>query len=122
MSKKVLIIDDEPDACQLLKLHLEKKGCVVNVAHTMSDGIEKLVDTEPDLVFLDNRLPDGRGWAMAVKMQKQFPDMKIVLLSGFEMPPYPLTLGLEFARLEKPVRLSEIDVFADQPVAEQHRK
>jgi DNA-binding NtrC family response regulator len=117
MSKKVLIIDDEQDACHLLQLHLEKKDCVVTCAHTMSDGIEKLVDTEPDLVFLDNRLPDGRGWAMASKMQKQFPDMKIVLLSGFEMPPYPLALGLEFSRLEKPVQLSEIDAVIDQPVA-----
>jgi two-component system sensor histidine kinase/response regulator len=122
MSKKVLIIDDEQDACQLLQLHLEKKDCVVTCAYTMSDGIEKLVDTEPDLVFLDNRLPDGRGWAMAAKMQKQFPDMKIVLLSGFEMPPYPLSLGLEFARLEKPVKLSEIDAFISQPATGQDQK
>lgn len=117
MPKKVLIIDDEPDACTLLQLHLEKKDCEVTIAHTMSDGIEKLVDREPDLVFLDNRLPDGRGWAMAAKMQKQFPDMKIVLLSGFEMPPYPLALGMEFSRLEKPVQLSQIDAFINQPIA-----
>lgn len=113
MTKKVLIIDDEQDACQLLQLHLEKKNCSVTCAHTMSEGIEQLVSTEPDLVFLDNRLPDGRGWAMAAKMQKQFPDMKIVLLSGFEMPPYPLALGMEFSRLEKPVKLAEIDRFID---------
>jgi two-component system sensor histidine kinase/response regulator len=119
MSKKVLIIDDEQDACQLLQLYLEKKDCVVTCAHTMSDGIEKLVDTEPDLVFLDNRLPDGRGWAMAVKMQKQFPGMKIVLLSGYEMPPYPLALGMEFSRLEKPVQLSQIDQVINQPVSEE---
>jgi DNA-binding NtrC family response regulator len=119
VTKKVLIIDDEQDACQMLQRHLEKKNCAVSCAHTMSEGIEQLIATEPDLVFLDNRLPDGRGWAMAAKMQKQFPDMKIVLLSGFEMPPYPLTLGMEFSRLEKPVKLSEIDRFLNQPIAEE---
>lgn len=118
MTKKVLIIDDEPDACQLLKKHIEKKGCEVATAGTMTEGIDKLVETEPHLVFLDNRLPDGRGWAMASKMQKQYPDMKIVLLSGFEMPPYPLSLGLQFERLEKPVQLADIDAILSQSVVE----
>lgn len=111
MPKKVLIIDDEQDACLLLEQYLVKKNCEVRCAHTMAEGIDQLEALQPDLVLLDNRLPDGRGWAMAAKMQKVYPNMQIVLLSGFEMPPYPVALGLEFSKLEKPLDLAKIEPF-----------
>ncbi len=61
-NKKVLIIDDERDFCILLKSYFIRKKYTVYLSNFLSDGMQLLTDIKPDIVLLDNNLPDGLGW------------------------------------------------------------
>ena len=60
MKKKVLIIDDEKDLCNLIKEILERWNFSVDCAYTLKEAGEKLRQ-QPAIVLLDNNLPDGSG-------------------------------------------------------------
>lgn len=110
MKKNLLVIDDDADGSALIKAHYSKKDCHVETAATLKEGIEKMNESTPDVLFLDHNLPDGLGWAMAAKMQKVFPEMKIVLLTAFDAPPYPVSDGdAGYTKLEKPFTLATLD-------------
>lgn len=110
MKKNLLVIDDDMDGSMLIKAHYTKKDCSVETAGTLKEGIDKMNENPPDILFLDHNLPDGLGWALAAKMQKTFPEMKIVLLTAFDAPPYPVSdTDMQFIRLEKPFTLEKLD-------------
>lgn len=62
MSKTVLVIEDDPDLCELLEYHLSRNGYRVSVWRSLQNGIEKLNEIRPDLILLDVMLPDGDGF------------------------------------------------------------
>ena len=82
MKEKVLIIDDEIDFCSLMKGYFMKKSYEVWVAYTIQDGLFKLCDFNPDILVLDNNLPDGDGWEVVEKVVELFPHIKIFLISA----------------------------------------
>lgn len=106
--KKVLIIDDEVDFCLLMKQFLVRKQFSVEMAHTLAEGLEKLQDYHPDLVFLDNNLPDGTGWENAFKIMRSNPELKINLISAFKNMGVPME-GDQVRVLEKPVSFSALE-------------
>jgi len=107
--KKVLIIDDEIDLCILLKDYFSRKNYQVNVAHTLYDGKELLDTFCPDILFLDNNLPDGVGWPMAPVIASDFPSIYIVLISAFH-PSLPLMPdSARYMVIEKPITLSDLN-------------
>jgi DNA-binding response OmpR family regulator len=109
MKKKVLIIDDELDLCFLLKMHLISKQYDVEMAYNLKDGLLKLDSYEPDVLFLDNNLPDGHGWENLGRIRKEHPLVKINLISGesayFVRPPDNKNVCV----MEKPLSGKEID-------------
>jgi len=60
MKKRVLVIDDEKDFCELIKNILAKENFLVDCAFTLGEAEEKLRE-HPQIVLLDNNLPDGFG-------------------------------------------------------------
>jgi DNA-binding NtrC family response regulator len=60
MKKKILVIDDEKDFCELLKNILVRENFIVDCAFTLEEAAGKLREN-PQIVFLDNNLPDGSG-------------------------------------------------------------
>jgi len=58
MSKKILIIDDEPDVMKMVVYRLKAKGYEIFTAANGKEGVEIAVIQEPSLVILDYRLPD----------------------------------------------------------------
>lgn len=60
MKKKVLVIDDEKDFCELIKNILVRENFVVDCAFTLEEAEGKLRE-HPQIVLLDNNLPDGSG-------------------------------------------------------------
>ena len=107
--KKILIIDDETDLCLLLKDYFTRKHYEVFVCHTLSEGKIAFEDLTPDILFLDNNLPDGIGWSIAPEIAQAHPSTYIILFSAFhpELPVMP-TDAL-FRVLEKPISLNELD-------------
>ncbi len=110
MQKRVLIIDDEVDLCLLVRKHLNNKGHIVYVAHTLEDGMKKLSSLVPDTLILDNHLPDGLGWTMVDKLHSQYPDMHITLISAYGTPKELLfPEDMDITILDKPLSIADID-------------
>jgi DNA-binding response OmpR family regulator len=111
--KKILIIDDETDLCLLLKGYLTRRHHEVTVANNLFEGLSKAMEIRPDVVFLDNNLPDGQGWDKAVWFQSQFPGLHIILMSAFNSAPKFLQDPARVHILEKPVSFSMLDKTLD---------
>lgn len=110
--KRVLIIDDEIDLCMLIKSYLSKKNYEVHTAHSLSDGIRKLETVSPDVLLLDNNLPDGMGWKEAAGIQQKFPSMNITLISAFQIPnDLKEQIDGNINILEKPISLTDIEKY-----------
>lgn len=65
MTAKIVIIEDDHDILEVLKLYLEKEGYHVKYAMTIEEGWKTIGDFSPDLVLLDVNLPDGNGFELA---------------------------------------------------------
>jgi DNA-binding response OmpR family regulator len=107
--KKILIIDDETDLCLLLKSYLTQRKHEVSVANSLGEGMSKAVEMNPDVVFLDNNLPDGQGWEKTGWLQEHFPTLHIILMSAFKSAPANAVNQLRVHILEKPVSFSMLD-------------
>ncbi len=69
---RIVLVDDEKDSLDILKLMLEDIDCdleVVGVAENVEKGIILIQQTNPDLVFLDIRMPDGSGFDLLDRIQ-----------------------------------------------------
>jgi len=105
---KVLIIDDEEDLCLLIKTYLSRKDCEVFTANSLSEGLKKLNDLLPDILFLDNNLPDGLGWENAERILKQHPQIQLHLISAYNPP--QIKESIPVTRVwEKPISLRDLD-------------
>lgn len=63
-SKRILIIDDEPDIVLLLKSRLESHGFNVESAYSGEEGLEKIKDFNPDVILLDVIMPFMSGYTV----------------------------------------------------------
>lgn len=108
--KKVLIIDDEVDFCFLLKTYLAKKNYEIVLANTLEDGMHLLQSETPDIVFLDNNLPDGLGWDKVEYICSSYPAVELNLISA-----YQYSQNSSASRLlkvwEKPLDLQRLDQY-----------
>jgi len=107
---KVLIIDDEKDLCLLIKAYLSRKNCEVHTAYTLTEGLQQVAQFSPDILFLDNNLPDGLGWEKAENIIQQYPNIQLHLLSAFN--PSQTIVRLPVTRVwEKPNSLRGLDKY-----------
>ena len=107
--KKVLIIDDETDFCLLLKNYFVRKNYEVHISHTLSDGMHTLESIHPDILFLDNNLPDGLGWEKAEFITQHYSKTQVNLISAYQ---YNSSLTEQFPSVkiwEKPINISELN-------------
>ena len=68
-SKKILIVEDEADIAQLVKLYLEKDGFRTTTARTGIDGLKMIKTDRPDMVILDLMLPEMDGLEICKKIR-----------------------------------------------------
>jgi DNA-binding response OmpR family regulator len=61
-NSKLLVIDDDPALCQLLKAVFSRVGATVVAAHDGHQGVSMVQEERPDLVILDIRMPHLNGW------------------------------------------------------------
>ena len=106
---KILIIDDEQDLCILLKDYFDRKNYHVFISNSLADGKQQLVNIRPEVLFLDNNLPDGVGWDSAVEIASAFPGTFIVLISAFHPQIPHMPHAARFTVIEKPFTLHDLD-------------
>ena len=103
--RKVLIIDDEEDFGMLMKRFFSQKNYDVYVAYTISEGLKLLDEHMPDIIFLDNNLPDGYGWDKTDYILSTYPQTQLNLISALNVPK---TSSSSFRILEKQMLLKEL--------------
>lgn len=109
MKRKVVIIDDEEDFCLLMKYYLSKKNCEVNISHTLAEGINMVGYHHPDIIILDNNLPDGLGWSQAKNILKKSPKANLFLISANNTTTKAEEIKHNFQVIEKPLSIKQID-------------
>jgi DNA-binding NtrC family response regulator len=107
VTRKILIIDDETDFCLLLKSYFVRKKYDVYLSYSLDQGMKLLEQVKPDIIFLDNNLPDGFGWEKVDDIKKTFPDIELNLISAYENEP-PITSFTDIHVWEKPLQLNEL--------------
>lgn len=83
-TKKVLIIEDEGDMCLLLNILLNGKEMELEHVKNLSAAQEYLEQHQPAVVILDNKLPDGFGVDFISFIKKNYPAIKIIMISGYD--------------------------------------
>ncbi len=84
MSKKVLIVDDEPDVVTYLTTILKYNGFTPLSADSAHSGLETVKKTKPDLILLDIMMPKESGISMYTQLKEdnRFKDIPVVIISG----------------------------------------
>ena len=70
MATKILVVDDDPNICDLLKLYFENEGYEVKTASDGAEGVSFFKMYEPDLVLLDIMLPKKDGWQVCREIRE----------------------------------------------------
>lgn len=83
-TKKVLIIEDEGELCLLLNILLDSEDMELDHVKTISAAKDYLKKIQPNVVLLDNRLPDGFGVDFISFIRLHYPSVKIIMMSGFD--------------------------------------
>ena len=79
---RILIIDDEPQIRSMLTLMLERDGYEVVEAPDGVEGIKVYRQNPADLIITDLIMPNKDGIGMIIDLKKEFPDVKIIAMSG----------------------------------------
>ncbi|MBN1688522.1 MAG: response regulator [Candidatus Omnitrophica bacterium] len=83
MSKKILIIDDEPELCESMCHCLREAGYKSYFALDGKAGLEMIERIIPHLVLLDIRMPGKDGIEVMREVVSRFPNLVIVVMTGF---------------------------------------
>ena len=77
----IMVVDDEKNICELMRLYLEKEGFAVTVANNGSDAISLIRQSRPDLVLLDIMMPVIDGWEVC-RQVREFSTVPIIMLTA----------------------------------------
>lgn len=83
-TKKVLIVEDEGEMCLVLNLILDGKEFELDHVQNLLAADQYLQKNKPEVVILDNQLPDGFGVDFIGQIKKNYPAIKIIMISGFD--------------------------------------
>ena len=81
MAKKILIVEDEANIRELLRLYLEREGYVVIEAENGVEGIKLWKSEKPDMLLLDVMMPVMDGWAVCKEIRAES-DVPIIMLTA----------------------------------------
>jgi two-component system response regulator VicR len=84
MANKIMVVDDEPDVVDLVKLVLESDGFDVVTAYSGKEALEKIVKDMPDLVLLDIMMPGMDGWEVysRIRANPKTKDIPVAMLTA----------------------------------------
>jgi len=106
---KILVVDDDQNICELLRLYIEKEGFEVTIANDGRKAIELFDAQNPDLIMLDIMLPELDGWQVCREIRKKSKCPIIMLTAKGEV--FDKVLGLELGAddyVVKPFETKEV--------------
>ena len=108
-NEKILVVDDDANICELLRLYLTKEGYQVTVANDGEEGLEKFNAVKPDMVLLDVMMPRMDGLEVCRRIRKAGNTPVMMLTAKGET--FDKVLGLELGAddyLVKPFSFDEL--------------
>lgn len=123
-NQKILIVDDDQNICELLRLYLAKEGYETLIAHDGEKALELFEQNKPNMVLLDVMMPRMDGWEV-LKTIRQYSQVPIIMLTaraeerdelqGFELGvdeyiSKPFSPKILTARVEAILRRSKVAV------------
>ena len=106
---KILVVDDDKNICELLRLYIEKEDFTVELAYDGRHALELFESFAPDLVLLDIMLPELDGWQVCREIRKHSKCPIIMLTAKGEV--FDKVLGLEMGAddyVVKPFETKEV--------------
>ena len=109
MARQVLIVEDDHNIADLLRLYLEKEGYEVTIAPDGLKGVESFRSSHPDLVLLDVMLPGMDGWSVCrtIRAEAKTPIIMLTAKSETEDKVYGLKQGAD-DYITKPFEMKEV--------------
>lgn len=107
--EKILIVDDDSNICELLRLYIEKEGYTVIIANDGAAAVKLFQEQQPDLMLLDIMLPKLDGWQVCREIRKTS-DKPIIMLTA-KGETFDKVLGLELGAddyIVKPFETKEV--------------
>lgn len=92
-NQKILIVDDDQNICELLRLYLAKEGYETLIAHDGEKALELFEQNKPNMVLLDVMMPRMDGWEVCRRIRAQANTPIIMLTAKGET--FDKVLGLE---------------------------
>ena len=109
MDNKILVVDDDLNICEALRVNLENEGFQVKTANDGAEGVAYFKMYEPDLVLLDIMLPRKDGWQVCREIREFSPKPIIMITAKGEV--FDKVLGLELGAddfIVKPFDMKEL--------------
>ena len=91
--EKIMVVDDDVNICELLRLYLEKEQYTVVIANNGNEAIAKFSAENPDLILLDVMMPGLDGWQVCRELRKSS-NVPIIMLTA-KGETFDKVLGLE---------------------------
>jgi len=111
---RILIIDDDPDITEAMRIILENKGYEVRNALDSSTGMDRLKEARPDLIILDVMMrtsQEGFELSRELKHNVQYKEIPILMLTGVLQK-----TGLDFKPAAGDESWLPVEGFLDKPV------
>jgi len=109
MGTKILVVDDDQNICEMLRVYLEGEGYEVKMANDGAEGVNYFKMYEPDLVLLDIMLPKKDGWQVCREIRESSSKPVIMITAKGEV--FDKVLGLELGAddfVVKPFDMKEL--------------
>jgi len=81
--EKILVVDDAPEALEVLQRNLSSEGYTVYTASFVADAIKILDSTPIDLVITDLKMPKVGGLELVRHVRENFRDTEVMMITGF---------------------------------------
>ena len=109
---KILVIDDDRSIRETLELYLTEEGYEVVTAATGTEGLNRFVETSPDVVILDIRLPDVDGFTVLEDLREDEENVKVIMITAHHDMDSTINAmkGGAFDYIHKPVNVDELDM------------
>ena len=109
MKTKIMVVDDDPNIRELVRLYLEKEGFEVTCAERGDEAVKMFRATPPNLMLLDVMLPGMDGWQVCREVRK-ISNIPIIMLTAKDET-FDKVLGLELGAddyIVKPFDMKEL--------------
>lgn len=104
--RDMLVIDDEDEFREFIIDYFELRGYVIREADNGLDGVQLAMDSKPDIVLLDMKMPGIHGDVVLERLLERYPDIKVIMVTaseGFGKTRERLLAMGAFACFDKPI-------------------